>query len=184
MGGFLGVGTSGAEKTATNKLDSVFNYGLGVGKAGESSGTSSLTDASAAFRSLIAPGRAGAAANAAPAINAIKDQADASKREEAATGTNRGGGTASANRESTTATNKTIDDIINENLFKGKVEGAKGLAETGGEQLTNASNLLGLGVQAEGPVLQAGMQQTKARSEIGAAFGGLAAKAVLAGFGL
>lgn len=162
MGGFFGFGQSGTEKSSLGQLNNVFNYGLDTSKSQQKAGANTLAsakgsfnDAATFFKSLLSGGRTQTAINAAPAVNAVRAQADTAKREEAATGTGRGGGTAGANREGSTTTNATIDNIINANLMGGKLEGAKGLTtegaalgQIGSTQEQIATNLLGLGERA------------------------------------
>lgn len=165
MGGFLGIGGSaaktdrGAELGARQGLWNVFNYALPTGQTGQTTGTQALntamgTAAPAAsyWKSLLAPGRAQATANAAPAVNTALDQSDAVRRQAEAMGTGRTGGTAAAQREAGTTTTKNIDDIINQSLQTGRAAGAQGLTDVarvqagvGSTELQNALNLLGLG---------------------------------------
>jgi len=145
MGGFFGIGQSGGEKASTAGINNIFNYALPTAKGSESSGSGDLSTAAGFFKSLLAPGRTQAAQNAAPATNAAIDQSDAARKQEAAQGTGRGGGTASDNREASSAVAKTTDDIINQNLMGGRALASKGLTEIGTSQQDNAAKLLGLG---------------------------------------
>jgi len=157
MGGFLGIGGNGPDKqkeaAAQNNLTNVFNTGMKTGGEQQASGTSMVSDAADYFKRLMGAGRTDTAAMAAPAVNAATAQADATRTAEAVGGTGRGGGTASANRNAGMQTQSTVDNIINENLQRGRQIGAQGLEATGGLTLQNALAQLGIGTGAEGEVL-------------------------------
>ncbi len=164
MGGFLGLGGSSASTDRGNQLAatqgewSLFDYGLGTGQNQQAAGTNTLNSSLKTlqpsadyYKSLLTAGRTDTAFNSAPAINATLAQSDTQRRQSAAAGTSRTGGTAAANRESGEATSSKVDDIINSTLLQGREVGAKGLqqvagqeAAVGSDQLSNALNLLGL----------------------------------------
>lgn len=149
MGGFMGFGQSGGEKNSTAGINSVFNYALPTAKANEAAGSSALGTAADYFTKLLMGGRTQAAQNAAPAVNAATAQADTAKRQEAEQGTNRGGGTAAANREASTTTQASIDDIINQSLVGGRAAGAAGLTSIGGTRLAAGNQELATGQQGQ-----------------------------------
>lgn len=168
MGGFLGIGHSSEKTDRATQLSAqqgdwgVFNQGMAIGQAGQAAGTQTLNQAKrdlgpaeSYYKNLLTAGRTQTAQRAAPALQAVQDQTDAARRQEAATGTGRAGGTAAANREAGTTEQSQIDQIINTTLQSGRAEGAKGLTQTAGaetaigtEQLGNAMRALGLSEDA------------------------------------
>jgi hypothetical protein len=158
MSGFMGFGQSGGEKQGISNLQNLIGFGTAAGQSGENAGMNTLDQAKGAlaaptsyWQGILAPGRTAAATNAAPATNAVQQQTDAQRNQEAAQGTGRGGGTAAANREASTSASKAIDDIINQNMIGGRQAAATGLtgaagteAGIGGAQASNAGQLLGL----------------------------------------
>lgn len=175
MTGFLGL-PSGAQKRDTNNLNNVFNFGMDTAKRDTSSGDSNLGTAGAYFTRLLTGGRAATATNSAPAVNAVQDKADAVRKQEATSGTSRSGGTAEANREAGAGTNKTIDDIINENLMGGRSEAAKGLTAVGGTQSKNALEALKTGADAADDAEKGDTQQAKQQAQFGQDMAGAAMK--------
>lgn len=173
MGGFAGIGGSSAKTdrgnqlAATSGLWNVFNWAMPTGQSQQTAGSGTLNNALGTlgpaqqyFQGLLAPGRTQATLNAAPGINATLNSSDAAKKQSGNLGTERSGGTAALNRESGVQTQSTIDDLINSNLIGGQATGAQGLqgiagqqAGIGGAQLNNASNLLGLGSNADTNIL-------------------------------
>ena len=222
MGGFMGIGGSsaktdrGAQLGARQGLWNIFNYSLpegqkqeatGVSTTGEALGTTrtalgTLDPAKAYWQKLLTAGRTETAQMAAPAVNAAQDQADAARRQEAAVGTGRGGGTAAVNREAGAATTKNVDDIISQHLFGGRAAGAAGLervsagegtiasrqADIGRTQLSNALSLLGLGTGSVESIME---NATKSRAmsyainkDTAAGYGALIGKIFLTGLGI
>lgn len=154
MGGFLGIGGSsyktdrGAQLGARNGEWNIYNWGMPQGQRQQAQGQTNIAAPEQYFKKLLTGGRSDYTQLAAPAVNAATDAADATKRQEAAHGTARTGGTAAANREATTNEQKQIDDIINQAMVTGRQAGAQGLESIGDAQLTNAANLMGLSQQA------------------------------------
>lgn len=158
----MGFGRSGGEQQGISNLQNVADFGFGTSKRQQTAGESTLNQAKAAlaapqayWQGILAPGRTAAAVNAAPVTNAVQQQTDAIRNQEAEQGTGRGGGTASQNREASAVSAKAIDDIINQNMMGGRQAAASGLtgigqttAGIGGAQLSNAGQLLGLTGQA------------------------------------
>jgi hypothetical protein len=169
----LGIGGSSAKTDRGNQLAatqsdwSVFNQGMAMGTAGQAQGQQTLSTALSSlgpaedyYKNLLTAGRTQTAANAAPAINAVNAEADATRAAEGTFGTARSGGTVAANRSAISDTQSKIDEIINTNLVQGKQAGAKGLQEVAGEQagignveLSNAMSALGLGSNAVNDIL-------------------------------
>lgn len=198
MGGFAGIGGSSAttdrntQLSAQSGLWNVFNWALPQGEKQQTTGASTLAGslntlgpAQQYYQNLLSPGRAQATLNAAPAVNATLDQADAAKRQSGNFGTARTGGTAAANQNAGAQTQKSIDDIINANLFGGQQSGAQGLvgvsgaqAGVGEGQLANAASLLGLGQSSVGSIMNNATESRpisqKINQETAAEWGGLA----------
>lgn len=165
MGGFLGIGGNSANTDRANQLQdhqNIFNQILGYtqpkGESALNTGMSTLGSANRALASptaywqgMLAPGRQQAAQNAAPATNAVQEQTDAIRNQEAAMGTGRGGGTASQNREASSMSAKSIDDIINQSMMGGRQGAAQGLTSAasveggiGGTQARTGADLVSL----------------------------------------
>lgn len=149
MSGFMGFGQSGGEKDSTAGINSVFNYALPAAKAQAASGNSNLNSADAYFQKLLTGGRTQAEQNAAPAVNAQQQQADTIRKQEAEQGTNRGGGTAGANREASSNEETNIDNIINQNLVGGRQAAAAGEASIGSTRLASSNQLVNTGQQGQ-----------------------------------
>lgn len=163
MGGFLGIGGNSANTDRGNQLADEqgilkqLAFTQPTGQAATTAGLGTLGQAknalsapAAYWQGLLQPGRTAAATNAAPATNAVQQQTDAVRQQEAAQGTGRGGGTASQNREASSTANKATDDIINQNMMGGRASAASGLAgaagteaNIGGAQAGVGENLLG-----------------------------------------
>lgn len=151
MGGFLGIGASGAERqdrrdnlSARGKATNFFNYALPEAQSQQDSGKSMVGDSGAYFGRLLRAGRTETEQNAAPAINAQLSAADATKRREALTGTGRTGGTAEANRMASADTEGKVADIVNDTTQQQRKTGAEGQMQAGAMTLQNAMSLLGL----------------------------------------
>lgn len=165
VGGLLSaLGGSGAKTDRKQQLagygdlSSIFNYGMGAGKAetgaGEGTLSSSLDQlgpAAAYYRQLLTGGRQGAMAAAAPTVNAANAQGDAAQRQVASEGTARGGGVNAAGQQLETAKMSTVDNAIAQQRA-GAAQGATNVANAttsvGGQQLNAALRLLGLGNEA------------------------------------
>jgi hypothetical protein len=183
MGGFSGFGQSGTEKSATSNLNNLFNTGLGIGTSSETTGNNTLSTAlntlggaGDAFKGLLnatVPGRTQTIQNAAPAINSTLASADAKRRQEAASGTGRTGGTAEANRNAGAATDSNIDNVISQQLgveqqqqTQKQIAGAQGIANVGsaegsigGTELQNAMAALGIGGAGQDAILSSSTQK-------------------------
>jgi len=190
MGGFLGVGGSSANTDRGNQLSatqgdwSIFNYGLPVAQQQQKAGSTALSGAQDYFGKLLKAGRQETAQSAAPAINAQLAGADASRKEQAVTGTGRTGGTAEVNAEAGAKTQSNIDNIINQTLQSQKKEGAEGLVQTGGLQLSNAIANLGLSSDAVNDILSNSTQSRVNSFEIAQKEGAGVGSLILAGLGL
>lgn len=169
MGGFLGIGGSGASTDRANILSGIqsqwgtfgtanaenanlFNQGQNFQQAGQNN----LNSAAQYWNNLLTAGRTQTAKNASPAINATLDASNASKAGRAQFGTGRSGGTVSADATRDQTTQKSIDDIINQNLVGGREAGAKGLQQVGGTELATGSTAIGQALNALGIAGNAG----------------------------
>lgn len=148
MSGFFGLGQSGGERQGIGALQNLIGFGQAGAERSEAAGQRALAGPQAYWQGLLAPGRTQAISNAAPVTNAVQQQTDALRAQEAQMGTGRGGGTAGANREASSTEMKAIDDIINQNLMGQRGQAAQGLAGVGGLELGHAGQLAGITGQA------------------------------------
>lgn len=146
----------------------------------EGTGQTNLGQAAGAFENMLKAGRQQTAMNAAPAINTALSGADTTRRQEAASGTGRGGGTAEQNREQTATTTSNIDNIIAQELGLQQTAGAQGLATIGGTQLSNAVGQESIGEGAQSSALSGALNKEAGQTGI---FGGLASDALTLGLG-
>ena len=164
MSGFLGIGGSQSKTDRSVQLQSfgglnnLFNWALPQAKSAVGTGLSTLRSAgsdvgSAAgfFRNLMSGNRSAVNAAVAPQANTAQTMADASRRQAAASGTARGGGTAGPAQ---TAKDQTLATIQNM-LFGARTTGAEGTlaagraeAGVGATQGDIGSNLAGIGERA------------------------------------
>lgn len=190
MGGFLGIGNSSAKTDRANQLAginaswNVYNRGLPMAddfsKAGTDTlnkGLGTLDSAKQYWQALVSGTRPAVnkpqvMATAAPAINAVNEQSDAARRQQAELGTARGGGVAPANVQAETQRLANVGNIINETANKQQEEtmaaqaaGAKGLesigaAETnvGSRQLLQALQALGLSQDTSSEIINSSIQ--------------------------
>lgn len=192
MGGFLGIGQSGGEKSATSNLSNIFNYALPTAENNQNAGQNTLNSALSTlgpaqsyYQNLLTAGRTQTAQSSAPAINSALSSADAQRRQEATSGTGRTGGTAELNREAGAGTSSTIDNIINQTLQTGRQAGAQGLqgvagaqAGIGGTSLSNAIANLGIASGGEQSLYSGAIAKEGQQS---ATLGGIADTGIQAG---
>lgn len=165
--GFLGIGGSGSKTDrgqnlgATQGAWNLFNYGLPTGEAQQTAGAASLKQASSSLQPaseywnrLLTGGRTDYASLSAPAINSTLAAADATKNQAAQFGSGRSGGTVAAQRDAGTATEKQIDDTLNQNMTAGRAAGAQGVTQVAGAQTTIGS------VQLQNALQQLGLSDT------------------------
>lgn len=142
MGGFMGVGGSsaktdrGTELKGFGDLANIFNFalpqaktGAATGAATTAAGTGALGDSLDYWKKLMSGNRATMEQAVAPQTNAVQSQADAAKRNQAASGTARGGGTAGVNQQTNDKAMAQIDNM----LFGAQTEGAEETAKVGGQ---------------------------------------------------
>jgi hypothetical protein len=141
-----------------NNLENLYNFGFGTGKQANAAGNSSLGAAGSYWNSLLSGNRAATSAAIAPETNQINSAADASRRQQAATGTARGGGVAGANQQQQTNTQAQVDNAI----FAVRPQAAQQTAQIGGQELNEAQGLFGTSASAAGA---AGNIATQARQE-------------------
>ena len=165
MGGFMGIGQSKSEKSGEAKLGNIFNWAMPQAQAGQAAGASTLGQAQKYFSGLTQAGRTEGAALAAPALQSAQAQQDALKRQEAAMGTGRAGGTTAAARESASTAGKNIDEILAQTLVGGRAAGAQGLAGIGETQLKNALAQLGISSEAARSIFETGTQKQTALAQ-------------------
>ncbi len=144
--------------TGMGDLQNVFNFGMNQGKTGYQTGAGTEAGAleqlggpAAYYQKLLSGNRAAAMSAVAPTVNAVNAQTDAAARQNATSGTARGGGVNAANQQIDTSKQAAV-----ENAITGAREGAAGGAakvageegQIGSTQLSAALNLLGLGERA------------------------------------
>jgi len=168
FGGSSAKTDRGNQLAATQGNWNIFNWGLPAGQAQQATGQgtlqtslNTLQNPIAYWQNLLQGGRTAAAAAAQPSTQAVIDQANAQRTAQGAFGTARQGGTAAANAGQSSATTKSIDDIISQTLQTGQATGAQGLASAAGTQagigatqLANALSLLGLSQNSINAILQ------------------------------
>jgi hypothetical protein len=106
-----------------------------------SSGPSDIGSVSNFYRTLLGGNRQQIMQQAAPAANAAREMADASKREQAKMGTARTGGTAAGNQQIEDEVRRQIDSIIGQQQAQA-AQGLKGVSDT---ELQTMMNALGIG---------------------------------------
>lgn len=151
MGGFMGIGASGAEKqdrrdqlAARSEGTNVFNYAFPQAQQQQRAGSDLVGDSGAYFSRLLRAGRSDVATSAAPALNANLSAADAAKRRESLTGTGRTGGATEADRMLSGETAANNANIINQTMQQQKQQGGEGTLQAGSQTLSNAMQMLGL----------------------------------------
>lgn len=160
MGGFLGFGNSSGKTDRANQLSginaswNVYNRGLPAsdtqiksGTTAENSGFQGLEAVKKYWGTLMGGNRPAVMQAAAPAVNAVNEQADAQRRQEAEMGTSRGGGTNAANQEAEAARTGAVSDIISKvqpAAATGLETVAKDEGALGGQQMREALSSLGL----------------------------------------
>lgn len=166
MGGFLGIGGSSAKTdrrqtlTSYEQLNNLYNFGLATGKSGvdtgratTAQGVSGLSSSQAYWQKLMSGNRPALEQAVAPETNAVQSQGDAARRNAAATGTARGGGTAGANEQQKTDQMARIDNL----LFGVRPQAAQQEAAVSGEianvgttEMQQALEALGLSASSAG----------------------------------
>ena len=165
MGGFLGIGQSGSDKTDRSAmrtgfgdLNSVFNFGLSQGQSGAATGQATtqagvtgIGNAMSYWQKLLSGNRAAQMGAIAPVTNTVLSQADATKRQQASSGTARGGGTAGANQQTGDTAMSKIDNAllgVQGSAATSEAEAGGKLASIGTSEVANANNALGIGENA------------------------------------
>ena len=167
MGGFMGIGGSGAkadrswQSLSAGGLNSIFNWALPSAQSSIGAGMGNLQKAGSFWQTLMSGNRSAVNQAVAPQVNAANTQADAQKRQLAASGTARGGGVACQQQQ--TDTNKLAQ--IQNLLFGARTTGASELGKIGAQEGAiganlaadagnAATNLGALGTNARGQDLQ------------------------------
>lgn len=173
--GFLGIGgkNSKQQNQAIGNLNNLFSFGFGAGKDSTSAGNASLGQAGGYYSSLLSGNRSALQSAIAPEANQVRTAADASRRQQAATGTARGGGVAATNQQQSDQTNATIDNA----LFAARPAAAQGEAQVGAAQAQEGLGLLNNAGTSTG---NAGSIATNARQQAASE----QASAITAGIGL
>lgn len=172
-------GSHGSVKTDRNAqlqsfsdLSNVFNFALPTAQAEQKKGDATLDSALSSlglssdyFQKILSGNRADVTQAVAPTTNAITERSDAEKRQQAASGTARGGGVAGENQQIQDKTNAAVDKTIAEarpDAAKANADIASRIAGIGGERLSAALSALGIGTTAAGDL---GKIATDAKSD-------------------
>jgi hypothetical protein len=155
---------SGAKTDRKNQLagygdlNNVFNFALPNAKAGYNAGTdtqksalSQLSSPAKYYSDLLSGDRSTTLQAVAPTVNAANAQTDAQKRQLAANGTSRGGGTNATSQQLDTAKMASIDNAITgakEGAAVGATRVAGETSKIGDSQTNAALSLLGIGTTA------------------------------------
>jgi hypothetical protein len=159
MSGLFGGGTASKEQTQSwANLDKIFGVATQQGTALGAKGQASTDAASKYWTNLLSGNRQQLAGAVAPEATAARTSADAAKRQEAAMGTSRSGGTAAANRELDDKTRAQIDQLINQV----RPAAATQVAQIGESQISAMLSALGIGSGAAGTAGSQATQQTMA----------------------
>jgi hypothetical protein len=166
MGGFLGIGGSQSKTDRTVQLQSfgglnnLFNWALPQAKSATSTGISALGtgmrtlgtagsdigSAAGFFKNLMSGNRNAVSAAVAPQANTAQTQADASRRQAAASGTARGGGTAGPAQQQKDAQLAQIQNL----MFGARTTGAEGTLAAGKAEAGVGSAQAGVGATEAG----------------------------------
>ena len=150
MGGILGIGGSASKTDRQHQLQgygdlqNVFNYGIPAGQAGQQQGQSDLGDASNFWQKILGGDRSAISAALSPEISSITSQNDQNRKQQAAMGTARGGGTNAQNQQQQQVEQGQITNLIN----GARPQAAQQVQGIGTTELSNSQNLLGLGTGA------------------------------------
>jgi hypothetical protein len=153
-------------------LKNVFNWALptaesafGAGQKMLGGAMDTLGQAGGYYQKLLSGNRPAMLQAVAPETGAVRSASDAAARQQAASGTARGGGVAGANQQREDATMAKIDQL----LFGVRPMAAEGAtrvgateAGVGGTELAAATNVLGMGTDAAANL---GALATKSRSQ-------------------
>jgi hypothetical protein len=159
MGGMFGIGGSASKTDRSNQLTSfsglknLFNWALPAGQAATGAGQNILSGAASTaqnagnyFQRLMSGNRTALQGAIAPAANAAQVQADAQRRQLAASGTARGGGVAGVQQQQKETTLAKIQNM----LFGARTAGAEGSLQAartqagiGGTEAGIGTNLIG-----------------------------------------
>lgn len=138
-------------------LGNIFNFGLDSAKSAWGAGQDAIGKAIDYWSKLTSGNRPAMLQAVAPEVNAAEASTDAQKRQQAAMGTARGGGTAGTNQQLDTAKMATIDNL----LFGAQSKGAEEEGRLGSEELNAALNALGTGGNAAANLTEISAQSRK-----------------------
>lgn len=155
MSGLFGSSTknSGQQNAAIGNLNNVFNTGIGqntalstTGSATTNAGVAGLGASQNYFQNLMSGNRSAIQQAQAPETNAVLSGADAARRQQAASGTARGGGTAAGNQQAGTNTAATLDNAI----FSARPQAAAANAQVSGTEANVGNTEMSQALQALG----------------------------------
>lgn len=136
------------------ELSNLYNFGLNQARGSEARGQNLLGQAGSYFSKLLSGNRPAVLQAVAPVANTAATQADAQKRAIAQSGTARGGGVNAVGQNIDTNRQAAVDTAVNQ-AVGGAAGGAAGV---GGEEVANASRLLGLGEGAAADTLRGSIE--------------------------
>jgi len=180
MGGFLGIGGTSAKTDrgwqiqSASGLSNLFNWALPQAKQSTGQGLSDLSSAGSFWKQLMSGNRSAVNAAVAPQVNTAQTMTDASRRQAAASGTARGGGTAGP---AETAKDTQLAQIQNL-LFGARTTGAEQVGKVGTATANVGANLAADAGNATANLGYLGTsareQQLKQDNAMGAAIGQIA----------
>ncbi len=148
MGGGAPKQETQAQQQSWDNLNSLFQTAQDTAKSFGASGSHTLDDVTNHFKTLLSGDRQATADAVAPAANAARAGADASKKQEADMGTARTGGTNAQNQQREDATRSQIDTLT----AGVKPAAAQALTAIGENDIAAMMQSLGLGTTATGTV--------------------------------
>jgi hypothetical protein len=157
VNGFLGVGEPSSVGASKSNLRNIFNFAMPAAKGAIGQASQDLGASSNYWQNLLTGNRQATAAATAPQTNTANAQADASRRQQAAMGTARGGGTASTNQTQKDATLAKIQTM----LFGQRSQAAGELGKNASTGYSAGGNLLNTGESSSKDLGDIGVQQEK-----------------------
>lgn len=173
MGGFLGLGNSSMKTDRGNQLAgvnadwNVYNRGLPLADKTEATGSAAVggglsgLDVAKQYWQKALGSRPAQMQMAAPAVSAINEQGDAKRAEDAAMGTNRGGGVAATNAGAESNRMTQTNDVlagIQPAAAKGVADTSIAMGNAGEQQLHDALTSLGLDAATSKEIIDSSIQ--------------------------
>lgn len=156
----MGIGGSASKTDRSTTLagygglENLFNFAIPAAKNLVSTGADAISQSLGYYSKLLSGNRPAMQQAIAPEANAALAQSDAQKRQLAATGTARGGGTAAINQNRKTATDAEIDNM----LFGAQSSAAKTTGALGTSTVGAGTNLASTGEAAAADLTKSAVQ--------------------------